>query len=29
VKYLTAVKEYSKWVCFEHEGFALDKARLW
>jgi DNA repair protein RadD len=21
--------QYSEWVCFEHEGFALDKARVW
>lgn len=29
VKYLTEFEEYSEWVCFEHEGFALDKARMW
>jgi DNA repair protein RadD len=29
VKYLTAYEEYSEWVCFEHEGFALAKARVW
>ena len=29
VKYLTEFEEYSEWVCFEHEGFALDKARVW
>ena len=29
VKYLTEFEEYSEWVCFEHEGYALDKARAW
>jgi DNA repair protein RadD len=29
VKYLTEFEEYSEWVCFEHEGYALDKARHW
>jgi DNA repair protein RadD len=29
VKYLTEFEEYSEWVCFEHEGYALDKARDW
>jgi DNA repair protein RadD len=21
--------EFSEWICFEHEGYALDKARIW
>jgi DNA repair protein RadD len=29
VKYLTEFEEYSEWVCFEHEGYALQKAHNW
>jgi DNA repair protein RadD len=29
VKYLTDFEEYSEGVCFEHEGYALNKARDW
>ena len=29
VKYMTDYEEYSEWVCFEHEGYALDKVRIW
>jgi DNA repair protein RadD len=29
VKYFTEFEEYSEWICFEHEGYALNKARIW